>query len=569
MTGMSVGQQLINYSIVTPHDPAKIGSGGLGMNGLLSVNMRNTYESGFQRHLEANNIAQVGDKHECCSSGSYGLSLFLLRLIQNIIQRLVDDLVEDGFYRHEDVERLLIWLGWKPGRLDSMPEKFQEMKKLVAQAIGGQNYGNAFGDDCPMERPKSYKDCHACKKYTKRQRRGAVANTEQSVIIPTERNGDTVRVLDACEEGFKVDRKASMEKLRELGVELDEEFGVDEEGKMPSMLLYLLARDTSESFGLPANSPHAPRWRVYRRGSRSYNYWRDLGFIAMHLACPDKKLRLLLFVVPWCRMGFHKPGLIMGFKQMERGLRSSCSSTATGTLLDVLCSPRTAVDRSLDRPVGEIPVVLFGAYILHLSQFSHITPRYINPFVKSFLSGDNHLGREFQHMMKKGYFHLISSTSRKNALLLDRECEDLGDEEGDGEGDGDDDSSVGSVHSDEGWDDEAAEPDAKMPPREEVEKKEKRKKKVERRFLRNLLCRLTRSNPGDKKSFTEVALPSALHYLMHNRNGERMSPDAIYQRLKLVKASLSNWCLLLTSHHSSLPSSSLTKGRQLSTGTGC
>ena len=132
--------------------------------------------------------------------------------------------------------------------------------------------------------------------------------------------------------------------------------------------------------------------------------------------------------------------------------------------------------------------------------------------------------------MKKGYYHLISSVSRRNQLLSDRECEDS-----DELVVVDDDDS--SVRSDEDcWDVEAEDLDAKMPPREEVEKKERRKKKVEKRFLRNLFCRLTRSKPGDKASFTDVALPSAVHYLMHNRDGGLMSSDAIYQRLKLAKS---------------------------------
>jgi len=535
MTGLSIGQQLHKYSIATPYDPAKIVSGGLGMCGLLSVDMRNTYESGYQRHLEANNVAQVGDRHECCSSGAYGLALAILRLLQDIAQRLLDDLVEDGYYRYEDViERLLIWLGWKPGRHKRMPKEFRELKGLVAEAIGGPGgFGDAFCDEWPIKNPRNYRECQAGESFTQRQRRAAVANTERNVFIPTERNGNTARVVDACEIGFEHLREESLEKLRALGVEVDEEIGVDDEVKIPSMVLYLMARNTSESFGLPANSPDAPRWKIYRRGRRSYNYWKDFGFIVMKLACPDKKLRLLEIVAPWCRMGFHKPDLVMGFPQMGSNLRSSCSSTFTELFLDVLCSRRTAVDRGLDRPVGKIPVVLFGGITLHLSQCGHLSVRYLNTFVKSYLSGANHVGPEFHNMMKKGHLHLISSTSRQRQLLLDRECE-FGDDEEEEVVVVDDDS---SVHSDEGWDDEVEEPDAKMPSREVVEKKKKDKKKVERKFLRKLCCFLTRSDPGDKKSFTEVALPSALHYLMFNRDGERMSSDAIYQRLELVKKS--------------------------------
>jgi len=325
---------------------------------------------------------------ECCSSGSFSLSLAVLRLLQNIVQRLVDDLVEDGFYRHEDViERLLIWLAWKPGRLDTMPEKYKEMKALVAEAIGGPGgFGDAFGDDWPIESPESFDDCHACKRYKKDQRRGAVTNTKDNVFVPTEKFGNIARAADACEEGFRHTLAESMETLRNRGVELDEDtLGAGKEVKLPSMLFYLLARDTSTSLGLPPNSPRAPRWKVYRKGRRSYNYWKDFGFIVMKLACQDMKLRLLLIVAPWCRMGFHKPGVIMGFDQMVRNFRSSCSSSATEMLLDVLCSSHTAVDRSLDRPVGKIPVVLFGAIILHLTQSCHTTPRYANLFAKSYL----------------------------------------------------------------------------------------------------------------------------------------------------------------------------------------
>lgn len=537
MTGLSIGQQLHKYSIATPYDPAKIISGGLGMCGLLSVNMRNTYESGYQRHLEVNNVAQVGDRHECCSSGAYGLSLAILRLLQDIAQRLLDDLVEDGFYRYEDViERLLIWLGWKPGRHKRMPKEFRELKELVAEAIGGPGgFGDAFGDERPIKNPRNYRECQSGESFTLIQRKAAVANTERNVFIPTERNGNIARVVDACEIGFEHTRKESLEKLRALGVVVDEEIGVDNEVKIPSMVLFLMARNTSESFGLPANSPDAPRWKIYKRGRRSYNYWKDFGFIIMKLACPDKKLRLLEIVAPWCRMGFHKPDLVMGFPQMKSNLRSSCSSTFTELLLDVLCSRRTAVDRGLDRPVGKIPVVLFGGISLHLSQFSHLSVRYLNTFVKSYLSGANHVGPEFHNMMKKGHFHLISSTSRKNALLLDRECE-FGDDDEEEVVVVDNDDDI-SLRSDEGWDDEVGDPDAKMPPLEVVEKKKKRKKKIDKRFNRNLFCRLTRSDPGDKESFINVALPSASYYLTHDRDGNVMSSDAIYYRLESAKKS--------------------------------
>ena len=78
----------------------------------------------------------------------------------------------------------------------------------------------------------------------------------------------------------------------------------------------LVARDTSASFGLRANSPKAPKWRIYEKGPRKYDYWRLYGFIVMVLKCNDMKLRTILFVAPWCRWMFNKKGVPMGFGQI-------------------------------------------------------------------------------------------------------------------------------------------------------------------------------------------------------------------------------------------------------------
>jgi len=73
---------------------------------------------------------------------------------------------------------------------------------------------------------------------------------------------------------------------------------------------------TSASFGLRANSPKAPKWRIYEKGPRKYDYWRLYGFIVMVLKYNDMKLRTILFVAPWCRWMFNKKGVPMGFGQI-------------------------------------------------------------------------------------------------------------------------------------------------------------------------------------------------------------------------------------------------------------
>ena len=50
----------------------------------------------------------------------------------------------------------------------------------------------------------------------------------------------------------------------------------------------------------------------------------------------------------------------------------------------VLCSTSFAPSvRSLDRPVSKIPIVLYGVFTLHMSQFMHLIIRNINVLIKS------------------------------------------------------------------------------------------------------------------------------------------------------------------------------------------
>ena len=120
---------------------------------------------------------------------------------------------------------------------------------------GPGGFTDAFGDQVPNDSPTDIEECYDCRQYTRDQRMEAVARTVEDVIVPLERLGDGVEIVDACEEAWKVTRRESRQLLRDLGVAVPENDEMGEERRLPSALFGLMARDTSASFDLPVNSP--------------------------------------------------------------------------------------------------------------------------------------------------------------------------------------------------------------------------------------------------------------------------------------------------------------------------
>ncbi|EJK62003.1 hypothetical protein THAOC_17404 [Thalassiosira oceanica] len=543
MQGLSVGSSVILHSLSEEqYDPQKIGTGGIALSGSLTATVRNTLESGAQRTAERLGVAQVGNRHECLESGALGCAAAHLVVLQDIAGDLLSDFEEEGILRPgQKYTARPIRTAWNVGRMESTPKYFVNAKIAVARAIspieGPGFYENAFGDQVPKDSPENIEECYACKLFTEDQRRGAVTKTEVEVFLPLERDGGFVEVVDVCEEAWEEFRAENLRLLRQQGVFLPGGSESDEDLRYPSVLYALLTRDTSASLGLPANSPDAPKWEIYERGGRKYDYWRLYGFITMVLKCKDKKLRSMILVAPWCRWMFNRQGVPMGFIQMHYSFRSACSSTFSGLLLDVICTERTTVNRSLDRPVRSLPIVLYGVFTLHMSQFMHLIVRNINVLIKSCLMRVNQLHINYTNLLRKNLdLHIFSRASRNALLLEDRirarasaTLDEDSDEEEEVEEEAADDVSVGS---DLGWpegdDDDDDDGDSKMPASLSNETNVVRDNK----FALRLVCHLTNSTPGDKSSFVSVTLPRALHYLNHDRKGKRLGSKAICARFK-------------------------------------
>ncbi|EJK76710.1 hypothetical protein THAOC_01514 [Thalassiosira oceanica] len=113
---------------------------------------------------------------------------------------------------------------------------------------------------------------------------------------------------------------------------------------------------------------------------------------------------------------------------------------------------------------------------------------------------------------------VIGDNSRKNLLRLRHDRDE------EGEDDMRDDDDDVSVTSDDGWDerDDLDECEAEGPPLG-------LKSQTDRMFLLGMISCLSHSSPGDKAS-QEEANRLALHYMEHDRNGNKMSSKAISRR---------------------------------------
>lgn len=539
MQGASVGTQTLFSSIVEPYDPQQILTGGIALRGSLTATFRNTIESGAQRNADRHGVGQVGDEHEFFRSDAFEKGTAQLGSLQDICEDLLTDLEEDGRYQsNKTYPPKPIRSSWKPGTLDSTPPSFVCATIAVMRSIspikGPGFFTDAFGDQTPHVVSTDIDECYDCDNFTDNQRRGAIAKNEAEVLVPLERDGGYAEIVDVCEEAYKLEREEYLKLLRRNGVAIPGDDETDEDRRYPSALFALMARDTSANFGLRANSPGAPKWRIYEKGSRKYDYWRLYGFITMALQSNDMKLRLIVLVAPWCRWMMCKKGTRMGMGQMELAFRSACASTFPGLLLEVLCTERTTVNRSLDRPVSEIPVVLYSVFSLHMSQFMHLIVRNINVLVKSCLTDKNLLCKECTNLLRTKHVRVISRAPRTALLRSDRQVANLPDgDDSDEEAEEDDDDEDDSVCSDDGgleWDDEPGTTSSA-----EAEKKKRRREKADRKFIHRVVCHLMRAGPGDDKAFEDVALPAAYHYITHNRSGVRMSSDAINKRFKYLR----------------------------------
>ena len=100
-----------------------------------------------------------------------------------------------------------------------------------------------------------------------------MTENEVAVIVPLERVGGYVEILDVCEEAYGIERAENMQLLRRNDMALPKAL------RYSSALFALMARDTSKSFGMPANSPGAPKWRIYEKGRpQEVRQWRLYGF---------------------------------------------------------------------------------------------------------------------------------------------------------------------------------------------------------------------------------------------------------------------------------------------------
>ena len=455
MQGPSVGSQILFRSLVEPYDSQQILTGGIALRGSLTATFRNTIESGAQQKADRLGAAQVGDKHEFLRSEAFAVGTAHLRNLQDITENLLTDLEEDGLYQsnkayHEEP----ITAAWKTGTLTSTPHLFWNAKVAVMRAIsrieGPGYFTNAFGDHTPHAVSTNIDDCYDCANFTEEQRKGAIAKNEAEVLVPLERDGNYFVIVDVCEEAYKIERKEYLRQLRRDRVAIPDNNETGEERRYPSALYALLARDTSESFGLSANSPNAPKWRIYEKDQRNYDHWATYGFIAMTLESNDKKLRLINLVAPWCRWMMCKKGVRMGMGQMEDAFRSACASTFSGLVLDAVCSERTTVNRSLDRPVSEIPVVLFSVLSLHMNQFMHLIVRNINVLIKSWLTGENQLNRKYTNLLREKHVRVVSRAPRSALLRSEHKVANLPDGDDSDEEAEEDDGEDGSVCSDDG-----------------------------------------------------------------------------------------------------------------------
>ena len=105
-----------------------------------------------------------------------------------------------------------------------------------------------------------------------------MTKNEVAVIVPLERDGGYVEILDVCEEAYGIERAENMQLLRRNDMALPGD-KKDKALRYSSALLALMARDTSKGFGMPANSPGAPKWRIYEKGRpQEVRQWRLYGF---------------------------------------------------------------------------------------------------------------------------------------------------------------------------------------------------------------------------------------------------------------------------------------------------
>ena len=198
-----------------------------------------------------------------------------------------------------------------------------------------------------------------------------------------------------------------------------------------------------------------------------------------------------------------------GYGAMEDAFRSACASTFSGLVLDAVCSERTTVNRSLDRPVSEIPVVLFSVLSLHMNQFMHLIVRNINVLIKSWLTGENQLNRKYTNLLREKHVRVVSRAPRSALLRSEHKVANLPDGDDSDEEAEEDDGEDGSVCSDDGgleWDDMPSTTSST-----EAEKNRRRKEEADRKFIHRTLCHLMRADPGDEESFMNVALPAAYH----------------------------------------------------------
>ncbi|EJK76455.1 hypothetical protein THAOC_01782, partial [Thalassiosira oceanica] len=272
MTGLSVGKQIHAHAVVKPYDEAVIATGGLGCAGYLLNQVKTAAETGFQDHLTESGMYHVGDEMEQLDSGVLGLAF-------------AEQRASDVHERH-DIE-----LSWEPGRLKDCPEKFEEVTKVVADAVNGKGrWIDPFRDQVPVPGAETFEDCHAWRKFSEHQCKGAIENTVADVFVPAEMNGGFY-IVDVNNAAF---RKRPRVKKRKRAQLEDDDDDLDCSGKMPEICQFLLERDTSSSFG--ASKGSAPKWKIWLDSYK--RFWRKYGFILMRLICPDKKPRVIVLICP-------------------------------------------------------------------------------------------------------------------------------------------------------------------------------------------------------------------------------------------------------------------------------
>jgi len=520
MIGLSLAFQIHAYSVVKEYDDREIATGGRGVAGFLFNHLRTAVEAGFQVHLAKNGFYQTGDEFEQLDSGVIGLASVMERELEDIVEEASNDLARsDDDYRKSDVhERHDIELAWKPSEMPNPPEDFDHAKTVVADAVNGKGrWIDAFRDQTPNPGTDSFDKCHAWRDFSKDQCKDAFNNTVDDVFVPAEMNGG-VYVADINHTAFRHERPRKKKRKRaeyEDDDDNDDDDDLDCDRNMPAICQYLLERDTSSSLGVAKGS--APKWKIWLNSYK--RFWRKYGFILMRLMCPDKKVRVIVLVCPWCRIMFNKKGVPMGFRQATKSLRSACSSTFVEKFLDLVCTERTEVDRSLTRPISRSPLFLYSSIQLHSTQLMHCVVRNMNLIMKSFLSGKNHLGFTFHGMaLKEGRDLVTGQTARRAAFLLgdqerDDSVEDIEDSD-DEDSDVDEDATASALSSEE----------------------KKAKRVSERNFRRKVIGLLKNNRPGDFESW-ENSIRLALDYIGRKEDGTPQTPGDRSARFAILMKS--------------------------------